>query len=74
MQVASGCLLNLGDGEVLGEGGGGDGRGRVDSEGGEDLNSFLLADLGVLIAIDGSNLEDAAILVSPLVHLRDKVD
>ena len=53
----------------MGDGGGGDGCGRVDLEGGEHIHTLFLADLGVLVAIDCSNPENSIVLVDPFVKL-----
>ena len=67
------CFLQFLDGVVLGDGGGGDGGGRVDLEGGERVDALFLADLGVFVAIDGSNPENSIVLVDPFVELGREV-
>lgn len=53
----------------MGDGGGGYGGRWVDLEGGEHFDGLLLADLGVLVAIDCSNPENSIVLVDPFVKL-----
>lgn len=69
VKVACCSLLELFDGEVFGDDGGGDGGGRIDFEGGENLDALILADFGVGVTIDGPNSEDAVVLMDPLVEL-----
>lgn len=51
---------------------GGNWNGRINLESGEVLNALVAADLGILIAVDGSDPEHSIILVGPFIEFLDK--
>lgn len=58
--------------EIFSKSGGGDRCGRIDFEGGEDIDTLIFADFGILITIDGSDSEDTIVLIDPLIKLCGK--
>ena len=73
MEIFGSSLLDSVDGEVIGEGGGGYRRRRVNFERGEDSDPLIGAQPGILITVHSTNPKNSIILKHPGIELLGKV-